>query len=144
MVGKTTSLRKALWASTFIGTIFLSLWFLRFFHILGSRYDLLIRWISTVSLILCGVVIGIAISEKKIRIRGLLTSFLLFAAGFIAAPFVGVGILMLAEALPIGRVNTGMIFGGSIVAYLLLYLGLWFRLKNEGVLKLGLMDETEK
>jgi hypothetical protein len=107
--------------------------FLRLFHVLGSEADILIRWVSTVSLILCGVFIGVFVSEKQIRVRGMLVPFLLFALGFFAAPFVGVGALMLVETFNLSTGIEPMIFGGSIVVYLLLYMGLWFWLKKKGI-----------
>jgi len=125
--------RKSLWAFVCAFTVFLLLWFLRLFHVLGSEADVLIRWVSTVSLILCGVFIGVFISEKQIRVRRILVTFLLFTAGFFAAPFVGVGVLMLVEMFNLSRGIEPIIFGGSVVVYLLLYMGLWFWLKKKGI-----------
>ena len=65
----------------------------------------------------------------------------LFSAGFLVAPLVGVGILMFAETLPISRANAGAVFGGSIVIYLLLYMGFWFLLKKKGVIKFGMVEK---
>jgi len=127
------SLRKALWIFVCAFTVSLFLCFLRLFHVLGSEADILIRWVSTVSLILCGVFIGVFVSEKQIRVRGMLVPFLLFALGFFAAPFVGVGVLMLVETFNLSTGIEPMIFGGSIVVYLLLYMGLWFWLKKKGI-----------
>jgi hypothetical protein len=87
---------------------------------LGSEADLLIRWISPVALLLLGVFIGIEISGKRIQVRGI-GAFLLFATGFLAAPFVGVAII----SMPFSRGNEPLVFGGSIIAYLLLYMVLW-------------------
>lgn len=127
------SLRKALWAFVCAFAVFWLLLFLRLFHVLGSEADILIKWVSTISLILCGIFISILISEKQTRVRWTVVRFILFAAGFFAAPFVGVGILMLFETFNLSRGIEPMIFGGSIVVYLLLYMGLWFRLKKKSI-----------
>ena len=134
------SLIKLLWASACAFIVFLSLWFLRLLHVLGSEIDILVGWISAISLILCGVFIGVFVSEKHIRVRAMLIPFLLFAIGFFAAPFVGVGVLMLFEVFAFSRGAEPVIFGGSVVAYLLLYMGLWFWLKKKGILSLQTMN----
>ena len=133
------SLRKAVWLSTCVFTVVI-LSFLRLFNILGSEYDLLIRWVSAISLILCGVFIGMLISEKKIQVRGMLASLLLFVAGFCAAPFVGVGVLMVVSMFPFSRGIEPIVFVGSVTGYLLLYMGLWFWLKKRGIFKFGDID----
>jgi len=127
------SLRKALWIFVCAFTVSLFLCFLRLFHVLGSEADILIKWVSTVSLILCGVFVGIFISEKQIQVQGMLVPFLLFAVGLFAAPLVGVGILMLVETFNLSRGIEPIIIGGSVVFYLLLYMGLWFWLKKKGI-----------
>lgn len=137
------SLRKSLWAFVCAFAVFWLLWFLRLFHVLGSESDILIDWVSTVSLILCGIFIGILISEKRIRVRWTVVPFILFVAGFFAAPFVGVGILMVVTRFPFSRGIEPIIFGGSITGYLLLYMGLWFWLKKKGFFTFEKKDETK-
>lgn len=133
------SLRKAVVVSACASTVFM-LSFLRLFNILGNEYDLLIRWVSATSLLLCGVLIGMLISEKKIQVRGMLASLLLFLAGFLAAPFVGVGVLMVVSIFPFSRGIEPIAFVGSVMGYLLLYMGLWFWLKKRGIFKFGGID----
>jgi len=133
------SLRKAAWLSACALTVFI-LSFLRLFDILGSEYDLLIRWVSAISLLLCGILVGMSISEKKIQVRGMLVSLLLFLVGFFAAPFVGVGVLMVASMFPFSRGIEPIIFGGSVMGYLLLYTGLWYWLNKRGIFKFGDID----
>jgi len=111
--------------------------FLRQFNILGSEYDILTNWVSTIGLILLGVFIGILISEKKIQIRPMITFLIVFTAGFFAAPFVTVGIIMVATMFPFSRGIELLIFGGSITGYLLLYMLFWFWLKKKGIVKIG-------
>jgi len=90
--------------------------------------------ISALGLILCGVFVGVFISEKKIRVQAMMVIHLfLFAIGFLVAPFVGIAVLMAIENLGF---DTPAIFGVSVSAYLLLYMGLGFWLKKKGILKL--------
>ena len=128
------SLTKLLWAWTCVFIVVLSLWFLRLLNVLGSSTDILMQWISAISLILCGVFAGVFISEKKIRAQAMLViHLLLFALGFLVAPFVGIAVLMVIENLGF---DTPAMFGVSVTVYLLLYIGLWFWLKKKGILKL--------
>ena len=127
------SLRRALWVSAGAFVVFLLLWFLRLFHVLGSEADILIRWVSTVSLILCGVLIGLLISEKKVQVKGMLASLILVTVGFFSAPFVGIAVLV---TFPFSRGNETIVFGGSIVVFLLLYIGLLLWLRKRGWFRL--------
>ncbi|MEM1552571.1 MAG: hypothetical protein QXS01_02855 [Candidatus Bathyarchaeia archaeon] len=65
----------------------------------------------------------------------MLVPFLLFAMGFLAAPFVIVGMLILVENALSTRINPIM-FGIGIAVYLLLYMGLWFLVKRKGIVRL--------
>jgi hypothetical protein len=123
-------LTKLLWAWASVFLVFLSLWLLRLSNVLGSGVDILIQWLSAISLILLGVFVGMLVSQKQIRVRALLIPSILFVLGFLAAPFVGIGVLMLIENLGI---DAPMMFGVSIVVYLLLFMGLWFWLKKKGI-----------
>jgi len=129
------SLIKSLWAFAGAFAVFLLLWLLRLLNVLGSEFDIVIRWISTIGLILCGVFVGLLISEKRIQARWKFVPLLLFVAGFFAAPFVGVGVLMFVGMFSFSRGIEPVIFGGSITGYLLLYMGFWFWLKKKGIIK---------
>jgi len=131
------SLTKSLYVFVIGFTVFLfSFWFLRLFNVLGSEYEIMIRWVSTIGLILCGVFIGFLVSEKRIQARWkFVPLLLLFISGFFAAPFVGVGVLMVVSMFSFSRGIEPMIFGGSITGYLLLYMGLWFWLKKKDIFK---------
>lgn len=129
------SLTRLLCASACAFAVFLSLQLFRLLNIIGSEADILIRWISAISLILLGVFIGALISQKKIRIRAVIVPFLLFALGFLAAPFVGIAVLMLIENSAFAGGIKPVMFGASIAIYLLLYMGLWFWLKKKGILR---------
>jgi hypothetical protein len=132
LVANIMNLAKLLWICTFAFMVCLSLLLLRLSNVLGSEFDILIRWVSAISLILLGVFVGTLIVQKQIRVRALLLPSLLFALGFLAAPFVGIGVLMLFENLGF---DNPVIFGVSITAYLFLYMGLWFWLKRNGIFK---------
>ncbi len=131
-LANTMNLTKLLWMCAFAFMVCLSLLLLRLSNVLGSEFDILTRLVSAISLILIGVLVGVLISQKQIRVRALLLPSLLFVLGFFAAPFVGIGVLMLFENL--GFDNPAM-FGVSITAYLFLYMGLWFWLKKRGIFK---------
>ena len=128
------NLAKLLWICVFAFTVYLSLLLLRLSHVLGSEFDILMQSVSAISLILLGIFVGALISQKHIRVRALLLPFLLFALGFLAAPFVGIGALMLCENLGF---DNPVIFGVSITAYLFLYMGLWFWLKKKRIFTQG-------
>ena len=131
------SLIKSLYVFVIGFTVFLfSFWFLRLFNVLGSEYEIMIRWVSTIGLILCGVFIGLLVSEKRIQARWkFVPLLLLFIAGFFAAPFVGVGVLMLLNVFSFSIGIEPVIFGGSVVTYLLLYMRLFFWLKKKDIFK---------
>lgn len=123
------SLTKSLWVSVSVFVVSLLLRGLSLLNVLGSEFDIVISWVSAMSLILFSVFIGMLISEKKIRVRGSLIP-LLFVGGFFVAPFFGVGMLFLADTFSFSGGIQPVVFGGSITGYLLLYMGLWFRLKK--------------
>jgi hypothetical protein len=133
LLENTLSLTKLFWTWTYVFIFVLSLWFLRLLNALGSEFDILIRWVSAISLVLCGVFAGVLISQKRIRVRTVLFRFLLFALGFLAAPFVGIAVLMLFEDFGF---DVPAIFGVSVTIYLLFYVGLGFWFRKKGVLKL--------
>ncbi|MGA2574099.1 MAG: winged helix-turn-helix domain-containing protein [Candidatus Methanomethylicaceae archaeon] len=128
----TMRLTKLMLTCAFIFLFSLSLLLLRLSNVLGSEADILIQWLSVISLILLGVFVGTLISQKQIRVRTMLVPTVLFVLGFIAAPFVGIGVLMLFEHFGF---DMPAIFGVSIAVYLLLYMGLWFWLRKKGILK---------
>ena len=132
LLGKIMSLTRMLWVCTFAFMVYLSLLLLRLPNVLGNEFDILMRLVSAISLILIGVLVGVLISQKQIRVRAVLLPSLLFVLGFLAAPFVGIGVLMLFENLGF---DNPAIFGVSITAYLFLYMGLWFWLKKKGIFK---------
>jgi len=131
------SLTKSLWASVSVFVVSLLLLGLRLPNVIGSEFDIAISWVSAISLILCGVFIGMLISEKKIQVRGTFIPFLLFVGGFFVAPFFGVGMVILADTFGFrGGIQSSIVLGGSITGYLLLYMVLWFWLKKREIFKI--------
>lgn len=136
------SLKKMLWASTCALLLLILLWSLRLLNILGSEYNIAIRWVSAIGLILLGIFIGMLFLEKKVQIRPMLIPFILFIAGFFAAPLLAAGILLLASNFYFCRGIEPLIFGGSVIGYLSLYILFWFWLnKKKGIFK---MSKTAK
>jgi len=127
---KITNLAKALWASASALWILILLWFLRRFNVLGTEFDILVNWVSAIGLILLGVFVGLLISEKKIEIRPKIAFPFVFTAGFFAAPFVAVGMLMLTSNFSFSKGIEPLIFGGSITGYLLLYMLFWLWIRK--------------
>ena len=125
-------LAKLLQVCAFALMVYLSLLLLRLSNVLGSEFDILMQSVSAISLILLGVFVGALISQKKTRVQALLLPYILFVLGFLAAPFVGIGVLMLFENLGFGN---PVIFGVSITAYLFLYMGLWFWIRRKRIFK---------
>lgn len=132
---------KSLWVSVNVFVISLLLRGLKLLNVLGSEFDIVISWVSTISLISCGVFIGMLISEKRIQIRGIFIPFLLFVGGFFVASFFGVGMLLLAETFGFSRGIQPVVLWRSIIGYLLLYMGLWFWLKKREVFKIASIRE---
>jgi hypothetical protein len=128
------NLAKLLWVCVFAFMVYLSLLLLRLSNVLGSEFDILMQSVSAISLVLLGISAGALISQKHIRVRAFLLPFLLFALGFLAAPFVGIGVLMLFDNLGFGN---PVIFGVSISAYLFVYMGLWFWIKKKRIFTQG-------
>jgi len=138
---KITSLRKALWAFVCVGTVFLSLWFLRFFNVLGSEFDILVRWTSIVGFVLFGVAVGIAISKKVIRVRGMLAAIFLVTVGFIFTPFIaGLSWCVVVDTFPFAMKIKLIIVWVLTVGYLGGYMGFLFWLKKKGIFKFGETD----
>ena len=125
-------LAKLLQVCAFALMVYLSLLLLRLYNVLGSEFDILMQSVSAISLILLGVFVGALISQKKTRVQALLLPYILFVLGFLAAPFVGIGVLMLFENLGF---DNPVIFGVSITAYLFLYMGLWFWIRRKRIFK---------
>ncbi len=113
----------------------LLLWFFIGLSVLGRKFEIVVRLLSTIGLILCGVFVGVLMSEKSYRVRWKIVPLSLFVAGFFAAPFIGVGVLMFAKMLPVSRGIEPVIFGGSITGYLLSYMGFWYWLQRKGAMK---------
>lgn len=81
-------LRKAAWVASIGFMVFIVLRLLNLFNFIGSEYDLLIQWVSTISLVLTGILVGILVSEKKIPAKSALINLLLVLFGLALIPIV--------------------------------------------------------
>lgn len=54
----------------------------------GAEYDLLVRWVSVVSLVVMGIFVGMLISEKKISVKTGLVNLLVVLVGLALVPIV--------------------------------------------------------
>jgi hypothetical protein len=118
------------------------LYFLRLFNVLGSEYDILVNWVSAISLILLGVFVGVLISEKT-QIRKMLIGQFLVAVGFISAPFVVFLTIPLINTLPFTAEIKAAITGALTSGYLGGYMAFLFWLKKKGIFKPWETDSTE-
>lgn len=138
---RTLNFRRVLWAFAFVGTFYLSLYFLRFFGVLGSEFDILVNCVSIISFTLFGVLIGIAISQKKINVRGLVVNMLLTFILFPLSPLIG---FTIAQALPFSRQHKPIAVGVFTIGFAILYMRLIYYLRKKGFLKLAKTNGTEE
>lgn len=81
-------LKKAAFVA-FIGfIIYMVLQLISLFNFVGNEYDILVQWISVISLVLMGVFVGILVSEKKIPAKTALVNLLLVLVGLTLIPIV--------------------------------------------------------
>jgi len=85
---ETMQTKKVAWVVSIGFIVVMLLYFLRLFNLIGSEYDLLIRWVSTISLMITGVFVGILISEKKIPAKTALINLLVVIFGLALIPIV--------------------------------------------------------
>jgi len=139
------NLRKVLWAFASVGILFLSLWFLRFFGIIGSEADILMKLVSFIGFTLFGVFIGIAITEKKIGVKEMVVNMLLGLTVLFLSPIIGFTIAFtIAQALSLNIqfmiIASATISGGFGVLFI------WsiYWLRKKGFLKFTEIDWTQK
>jgi len=137
------NLKKVLWAFASIGILQLSLWFLRFFGIIGSEADILMKLVSFIGFTLFGIFVGIAIAEKKIGVKGTVVNMLLALTVLFLSPIVGVTTAFtVAQALSLNIqfmiIASATISGGFAVLFI------WFIywLRKKGFLKFTEIDWT--
>jgi hypothetical protein len=130
-------LKGAAWVAVITFLVLMLLQFARLFNVIGSEYDLLIRWISTISLVLIGVFVGILISKKKIPISDALISLVLTIFGFLLIPTVIVVAAPIVNTFPLTLEAKVAITGILSTGVLFLYMGFLFWLRKKGILKVG-------
>jgi hypothetical protein len=78
--------RKIVFAFSISFVVFMFLNFLRLFNLIGNEFELLIRWVSTISLLLTGILVGILILDKKINVKTALINLVLVIIGLALIP----------------------------------------------------------
>jgi len=123
--------KKVAWAVLIIFIVFTLLYLFRLSNVIGSEYDLLIRWVSTISLMITGVFVGILISEKKIPAKTALINLVLVIFGLALIPIVTGISAPIVNTFPL-TMETKMVATFILsVSFGLLYFGLyiwyWYR-----------------
>lgn len=122
--------KKVAWVVSIGFIVVMLLFFLRLSNLIGSEYDLLVRWVSTISLMLTGVFVGILISEKRIPAKTALINLVLVLFGLALIPIVtGVSATIL-NTFPL-TMETKMIATFILsVSCGLLYMGVYIRYRK--------------
>ena len=137
------NMRKLGCASACVFTVFILLYFLRLFNIIGSEYDILVNFFSVITLILTTVFFGVLLSAQT-HVRGSLIMLGLLAVGFICAPLV-VGLsATLINTLPLAMEIKLVIAWVLAVGYLVGYMAFLYWLnKKKGFIKRWDVDSAE-
>jgi hypothetical protein len=88
LFGVSLQLKKAAFAASVFFVIYLVLLMLSLLGFIGAEYDILVRWVSVISLVLMGVFVGMLISEKKIPVKTALVNLLVVLVGLALVPIV--------------------------------------------------------
>jgi hypothetical protein len=122
--------KKVAWVVSIGFIVVMLLYFLRLFNLIGNEYDLLVRWVSTISLMLTGVFVGILISEKRIPAKTALINLVLVIFGLALIPIVtGISATIL-NTFPL-TMETKMIATFILsVSCGLLYMGLYYKYRK--------------
>jgi hypothetical protein len=138
------NVRKLGWASVCVFTVFMLLYLLRLFNIIGSEYDILVNSFSLISLILITVLVGVLFSPKTRRGGSLIMLGLLVVGWVFGTPLVVLLSISLVKALPFPFEIRPVLAYVLIVCYLGGYLAFLFWLnKKKGFIKRWEVDSTE-
>ena len=122
--------KNVAWVVSIAFIVVMLLYFLRLLNLIGNEYDLLVRWVSTISLMLTGVCVGILISEKRIPAKTALINLTVVIFGLALIPIVAGLSATLLNTLPL-PVETKMIVTFILsVNCGLLYMGLFIRYRK--------------
>jgi hypothetical protein len=122
--------KNVAWVVSIAFIVVMLLYFLRLLNLIGNEYDLLVRWVSTISLMLTGVCVGILISEKRIPAKTALINLTVVIFGLALIPIVAGLSATLFNTLPL-PMETKMIATFILsVSYGLLYMGLFIRYRK--------------
>jgi hypothetical protein len=138
------NMRELGWVSVCAATVFMLLYFLRLFNIIGSEYDILVHFLSLIGLILTTVFVGVLFSAKTRR-RGPLILLGLLVVGLVfGTPLVVILSVSLVKALPFPFEIRPVLAFVLTECYLLGYLAFLFWLnKKKGFIKRWEVDSTE-
>jgi hypothetical protein len=123
--------KKVAWLISAVASISILLYLFILLNVIGSEYTILIRWISTISLMISGVLVGMLISEKKIPVKTALIDFGLVAFTFLLVPVVGYISITVVNMLPLTVEVKILITSVASVSSGLLYMGLLFQYKRK-------------
>jgi len=116
--------KKVAWLILVVVVVSILFHSFRLLNVIGNEYELLTRWISTISLVVTGVLVGILISEKKIPVKTALTDFGLVALTFLLIPLVGYISFEVVNVFPLTvEIKMAVSFVASVSCGLL-YMGL--------------------
>jgi hypothetical protein len=118
--------KKVAWLISVFAFVSIMLYLFRLLNVIGSEYELLIRWISTISLMITGVLVGILISEKRIPAKTALIDLVLVIFGLALIPIVtGVSATIL-NSFPLTMETKLIVTFILSVSCGLLYMGVYF------------------
>jgi hypothetical protein len=138
------NVRKLGWASVCVFTVFMLLYLLRLFNIIGSEYDILVNSFSLISLILITVLVGLLYSPKTRRQGSLIMLGLLVVGWVFGTPLVLLLSISLVKALPFPFEIRPVLVYVLGVCYLGGYWAFLFWLnKKKGFIKRQEVDSTE-
>ena len=124
-------LRMATWVASVSFMCFIVLQILNLFNFIGNEYDLLIRWVSTIGLVLTGIFVGTLIAEKKIPAKTAVVGMLLVLFGLASIPIVTVISATILNTLPLSMETKMIVTLILSMSYGLIYMGflIWSRKK---------------
>jgi hypothetical protein len=123
--------KKVAWLFSVFVFVSILLYLFRLLNVIGSEYELLIRWVSTISLLITGVLLGILISEKKIPAKTALIDLGLVTFTFLLIPVVAYISVKVVNMFPLTiEVKMAITFVASVSCGLL-YMGLLFKYRRK-------------
>jgi hypothetical protein len=88
LFGVTLHFKKTAFVAFVFFVIYMLLLMLSLLGFIGAEYDILVRWVSVISLVLMGIFVGMLISERKIPVKTALVNLLVVLVGLALVPIV--------------------------------------------------------